>query len=131
MFDGLVAFAMDRWRHDCGARRLYKDSEEDVFLESFKSIVLDVTVIRVCKLTTSEPATKKNCSEDHSSRCRPNVSRPQKGCFVALTWPSSNQCTVINDTKIETSLIGEHNTSPFRSPMSSSLTSLKSKMSVI
>ncbi|GFS76194.1 uncharacterized protein TNCV_4667591 [Trichonephila clavipes] len=21
MFDGLVAFAMDRWRHDCGARR--------------------------------------------------------------------------------------------------------------
>ncbi|GFS94637.1 uncharacterized protein TNCV_3649771 [Trichonephila clavipes] len=22
MFDGLVAFAMDRWRHDCGARRV-------------------------------------------------------------------------------------------------------------
>ncbi|GFT96402.1 hypothetical protein TNCV_836781 [Trichonephila clavipes] len=22
MFDGLVAFAMDRWRHDCSARRV-------------------------------------------------------------------------------------------------------------
>ncbi|GFT89025.1 hypothetical protein TNCV_3084561 [Trichonephila clavipes] len=22
MFDGLVAFAVDRWRHDCGARRV-------------------------------------------------------------------------------------------------------------
>ncbi|GFW69001.1 hypothetical protein TNCV_2918991 [Trichonephila clavipes] len=22
MFDGLVAFVMDRWRHDCGARRV-------------------------------------------------------------------------------------------------------------
>ncbi|GFW13888.1 hypothetical protein TNCV_4700231 [Trichonephila clavipes] len=22
MFDGLAAFAVDRWRHDCGARRI-------------------------------------------------------------------------------------------------------------
>ncbi|GFW25151.1 hypothetical protein TNCV_2262091 [Trichonephila clavipes] len=41
MFDGLVAFAMDRWRHDCGARIISRPgspmSEGRFDLSTFRS----------------------------------------------------------------------------------------------
>ncbi|GFV47502.1 hypothetical protein TNCV_5071701 [Trichonephila clavipes] len=41
---------------------------------------------------------------DPNSKCRPNVSRPQKGFVSTLTKPSSNQYTTINGTKTDTIL---------------------------
>ncbi|GFX98953.1 hypothetical protein TNCV_4301291 [Trichonephila clavipes] len=84
--------------------------------------------VRVCEFTSRvllQQNKTKILVPYHNSRCRPSVSRLQKGCLQVLIW-HSNQYTAITGTKTETALIREHNTSPLRFSVISSITSLKS-----
>ncbi|GBL77817.1 hypothetical protein AVEN_153014-1 [Araneus ventricosus] len=79
----------------------------------------------------SASAVIENCSPDHNSRCKSNVSRPQTYLLQALNWAPSNLQTAITDTKAEPAFIRKHNRSALRPPMSSSLTPLTSQTAVV
>ncbi|GFS72288.1 hypothetical protein TNCV_1827051 [Trichonephila clavipes] len=78
MFDGLVAFAMDRWRHDCGVRRML-DSCKDLLPAPgnrsnetrYREKDLATTEERRGNEETKESGKKKTWSdkEDTAGRC--------------------------------------------------------------
>ncbi|GBM77763.1 hypothetical protein AVEN_231572-1 [Araneus ventricosus] len=94
------------------------------------------TDIRICSQGAwdnheSVPAVIGNCSPDHNSRCKSSVPRPQTGWLQSLSWPPSNQHTVMTATYAGPTFIIKHKRSLLRPPMSSSSTPLTSQTSVV